>query len=391
MEDVQQAMELDHPNLTSIVNASKSHLLEQNQHGYSGISADIYQFTYDPARHWNEGHTFNGNSMQDLSFEGIVDASDDNYKREAVFLVHGTDQQVAVENMMRRSLSLKHDGILRPLVAGYNTQISKVISAYRMPLPTLTLDAWLEAEKEKAPSSTSIPPEVQQLLWTAYQAIAMIWQEGYTSDSLANPCSYHMIENKIKIDPLCIRDKREEEKDEMLIRNDFGIMILHHIYPVWKDDELNDFVDLVNNPEASVHDILEAPVLLLPASRELMYHHFDKARLNDLEETWLAEHANPQDGWKITAGNADPILQSIIDLQEQRGADFSTGFKGAMHFANVVTAHYPQHFRKSAEAESGVKLEGRVDSLLKQLLPRLLTKRYNSKYEVMAAHQAPQP
>lgn len=279
--------------------------------------------------------------------------------------------------MIVRSLSLKHVGILRPFVAGYSTQISEVFSAFR---PNIrTFDDWLKKEKEKE-SLTSIPTKVQVLIRTAYQAIMMIWEKGYTSDSLANACSYFMIDDGIKIDPLTIRRKNETDGD-MSLRNAFGLMILQNIYPVWKDDELCDFVDLLNNPNArEIDDILGAPVLLLPASRELMYHNYSQASFQLKQHDWLQVHANPEAGWKENASNADESLRKIIEYQAHHGVGFSTDYEGALSFAKVVTAHYPQHFKDTTEDQSGVNVKDRVDLLLKQELPRLLTRRYNSEY-----------
>lgn len=141
-------MAVDHLNEIAIMDASKIHLQDQN-YNCCGISLDLYQFSNDPTKHWKQGHIFHATSIQDLSFEGTVEASDSNNKSEAAFRLHGANEENAVEDMIVRSLSLKHVGILRPFVAGYSTQISEVFSAFR---PNIrTFDDWLKKKRKKNP------------------------------------------------------------------------------------------------------------------------------------------------------------------------------------------------------------------------------------------------
>lgn len=369
---MEQPMEdVDHPNELAILNLSKSRLVNE-QHNYCGNAVDLYQFSHDPNTRWSKGHIFHANNIEDISFQGRVEAADDSNKREAAFLVHGENDQDAVEAMIARSIYMKHDGILKPILAGYNTQIGKVVSAYTV--PTLTLHEWLQTQ----PPSTSIPTHVQDLIRTVYLAIEAMWRAGATSDHLADVSSYLMVDNKIKIDPLRIRDRNQYENDKLLIRDAFGSMILHHIYPIWNDVELLDFIDLLNTQKAwSPSDMLGAPVLLSPARREIMYHNFDKAALRYNQQKFLQENANPEVGWKVKANQVDPVLKKIIDCQV---VGFESDYKGAMHFASVVTACYQQHFKKLSQGQWGDNMKGHVDSVLKWVLPRLLTRFYNSCY-----------
>jgi hypothetical protein len=94
-------------------------------------------------------------------------------------------------------------------------------------------------------------------------------------------------------------------------------------------------------------DILGAPVLLLPARRELMYNTLDKAKLSSFRQNWLENNAKPANDWKLKASNVDPALKRIID-----GQDFSVDFKGALHFARVVAAHYGQNCRKTVKIDT---------------------------------------
>ena len=92
--------------------------------------------------------------------------------------------------------------------------------------------------------------------------------------------------------------------------------------------------------------ILGAPVLLLPARRELMYHRYYQTRLLKQQVAWLQDKAYLGDEWKKTLSIADPVLKSIIDYQEgQAGGGFKLNFKGTLHFASVVSCHYVQHFK----------------------------------------------
>jgi hypothetical protein len=83
----------------------------------------------------------------------------------------------------------------------------------------------------------------------AYLAVEAIRAAGCTSDDLHKGSSYYMIGNSIKIDPLHIRHRGDEE-DDMVPRNGFGDMILEHIYSVWRDEELHDFIHLLKNRAA---------------------------------------------------------------------------------------------------------------------------------------------
>lgn len=363
------------PNEEDIMREAKLHLQQlQPMYNCVGTSVDAYQFNYVPKYQRNSGVIFSASNAQQLTFhDGTIASSEDN-KREALFLTHEAIEKKEVEDMMVRSITLKSRGILRSYIAGYNTQISKVVSAYRV--TSIGFGDWLEAERKKGPLLTSIPDEVKEIIRIAYLAVEAIRVAGSTSSRLDEVSSYHMIENRIKIDPMCIRD-RDDEDDDMVPRNAFGDMILNHIYRVWKDEELRDFVDLLKNPEAREDHILGAPVLLLPDSRELMYHRLHKTPIRDKQLAWMEANGTPQPGWIERAKNRDPTLKKIID---ERRVPFPTDFKGALQFANVVTAHYLQYFQKTPEGESGADVKDRVDSLLKEVLPRLLSRRYNAQY-----------
>jgi hypothetical protein len=148
----------------AILNASKALLLNE-QYNCRGISVDLYQFSDDPTTPWKKGHIFHANDIHGLSFGDKIETSEVNNIREAVFIVHEANKQDDVEDMMMKSLKLKHVGIRKPIVVGFNTQISRVVSAFRV--PTLTLEAWLDVQKEKA-SSTYIPTEVQEVIRYRY-------------------------------------------------------------------------------------------------------------------------------------------------------------------------------------------------------------------------------
>lgn len=365
------------PNELGIVDAAKTRLVNRG-YKYCGISSDIYQFSNDSTKHWKEGHIFHANGMQDLSFEGgRIKALDDNNRRNAVFLVHDTNKAKDVEDMMTRSLNLKHVGILKPCAVGYNSSISKVISVYCGSV--LTLEDWIEAQKKKA-TSTTIPDEVQELIRTGYMAFQTMWLGNCTSDHLADARSYHMMEDTIKIDPLCIRARSHDENNKIPFQEAFGKMIMTYIYPVWKDVELEDFVELLTNPRVrATGDILGHPVLLSPSRRELMYPEYNKVPVRGMRKKYLEEHASPQAGWMDKARAEDPALKSIIDRQARRGG-FSLDFRGALHFATVVTSHYHEHFKNTAQGKWGVDMQGHIDSLLRRVIPRLLSRCYNSVY-----------
>lgn len=188
-------------------------------------------------------------------------------KSEACFVVDTPSQQDKVQDMIVRSSRLKHVGVLKPYIAGFNNQISQVVSAFSV--PTSSLHDWLG---NKLPvQATDIPTEVQQMIRTGYLAIELIWREGSTSDHFADINSYAMIDNNLKINPMYTRAKVEGD-DKMRLRRDFGQMIQDNIYSIWKDGELLDFIELLGNPAAmETNDVLEHPVLLSPPRRELMY------------------------------------------------------------------------------------------------------------------------
>lgn len=375
-----QAMggEQDHPNDVDIMDAAKLHLQQQQLHyNYNcvGSSVDVYQFSPSPNDGWDNGDIFSATNDQYLSFDnGMVTPLDGANKTEAMFSLHEPTEKDALEHMMEKSLSLKDPGILRPYLAGYNTQASRVVSACRK--PDHTLEEWLASEQENGPSA-SLPNQLMELIRTAYKAAVKIWLAGCTSDSFAEASTYHIIGNRIKINPLRIRNRYVGENDEIVFRSAFGRMITDYIYPVWSNEELNDLVDLLGYRNARTDAIVGAPVLLLPESRELLYYKFQKETfLRPNQKTWLETNATPQDGWKERASNADAALKIIIDGQPQ---PFSTDFKGALHFARVVTDHYHEHFW-NVEGHSGANVTDRVDEVLSKVLPRLLSKRYNAKY-----------
>jgi hypothetical protein len=80
-------------------------------------------------------------------------------------------------------------------------------------------------------------------------AIDTIWEEGFTSETLAHARSYQMIGDRIQIDSLCVREKKGDDK-YIDLRIAFGNMIKKYIYSIWKDVELVDFDALLNNTNA---------------------------------------------------------------------------------------------------------------------------------------------
>ncbi|XP_037441075.1 uncharacterized protein LOC119309095 [Triticum dicoccoides] len=231
---------------------------------------------------------------------------------KAMFLVKAQNQLASVEDMMARSSTLNHIGILKPFLGGVNTQISQVVCGFSS--TTKTLDDWLKT-KQVSDKKTSIPVEVQQLIGTAYMAIEKIWSAGSTSDELADSASYHMIDNRIKINPLVTRTRQVGEDGKIPLRIDFGNMIRNTIYNKWEDNELLDFIDLLGYQAAEVEDVLGHPVLLSPHRRQLMYHRFDTEELNDDQRNWLLANADPGANWKLVASRSDPTLEKILAYQ----------------------------------------------------------------------------
>ncbi|XP_044949050.1 uncharacterized protein LOC123398665 [Hordeum vulgare subsp. vulgare] len=165
------------------------------------------------------------------------------------------------------------------------------------------------------------------------------------------------------------------------------------------DTELLDFVDLLGYEAAGVEDVLGHPVLLSPHRRQLMYYQFDTDKLlaND-RRNWLQANAYPAAGWILFASGFDPILKKIIAYQAKQfisknqwkryGDDylvrcrrsFELDFFGALHFSSVVTGHYSQHFKAVTQGNPRQEIKCRVDYVLKNVLPRLLTRRYNAMF-----------
>lgn len=72
---------------------------------------------------------------------------------------------------------------------------------------------------------------------------------------------------RLKILPYNIYPKLPEDSTlvvRMRLRNDFGTMLQNHISPLWKNDEFDNLISLIQNPLARymIHKLSCFPVLL---------------------------------------------------------------------------------------------------------------------------------
>lgn len=359
----------------------------------SGLSVNLYQIQNNAQRKWKVGMIFHATRKEALIFggpgtNGCIEGETD-CKREARFLVQELSERKKAEDMMVQALHVNHMGILKLRMVSYNSQISKMVSGYG--ICDCTLTEWLANQPISRDANVNyLSANKKLILRTAVLTIAYIWTSTkLSSDVLDDPNSYIMADGKLKILDSCLRSRKKGDTIVMMLSG-FADVVLKNILPKWMDVEIADFAALLKNPFASQKDILGHPILLTPVERELLYHAFDTADLNQRQKV-LVNRIQVPNKWQTDIRTVDIVNDIFVYQINQKDYAvqilrkpvfaFSNDTSGAIHLGAVMSAHYVEHVRYRHEDSWTTHVQmNTVDLLLKVHLPRVLTRRYGLKY-----------
>uniref|UniRef100_A0A0E0ITE1 Uncharacterized protein n=1 Tax=Oryza nivara TaxID=4536 RepID=A0A0E0ITE1_ORYNI len=259
--------------------------------------------------------------------------------------------------------SFTKDKPQQPIFLTYNKKIQKIVVGFTR--YNKKFDSWINSQQIVQPDGY-LPSEGVSMISDVLRAMSEVSKNSCKFVGLENMSSYVMLDNRIRILPFNIRrgsaDKDADIADQLLA---FSDLLLKKLYPKWKDVDLMEFISLMHEPDTTIDQLLEHPLLLLPQKRELVYR-----------KSWIRDLSNDQEdlivsiaynGWKSKI----PVDEDVLQFMLKTGY-YDDDFNGAFKFSHDTSSHYMARARQLNKATYGAP--HLVDSKLKKALPGLVSK-----------------
>uniref|UniRef100_A0A0E0BBI8 Uncharacterized protein n=1 Tax=Oryza glumipatula TaxID=40148 RepID=A0A0E0BBI8_9ORYZ len=323
-----------------------------------GVSVFIYKFKYGGVdNQWYNGQTFL-NTHIDESF------TKDKPQQVSIWTCP-LDERQRVELSVSLLWGVNHFAILKPIFLTYNKKIQKIVVGFTR--YNKKFDSWINSQQIVQPDGY-LPSEGVSMISDVLRAMSEISKNSCKFVGLENMSSYVLLDNRIRILPFNIRrgsaDKDADIADQLLA---FSDLLLKKLYPKWKDVDLMEFISLMHEPDTTIDQLLEHPLLLLPQKRELVYRKsWIRDLSNDQEDLIVSIEYN---GWKSKI----PVDEDVLQFMLKTGY-YDDDFNGAFKFSHDTSSHYMARARQLNKATYGAP--HLVDSKLKKALPGLVSKVY---------------